>query len=124
MKSAAFTIKAFGVYVMLTGVALLLTPNLLLGLFGFPETREIWVRVLGALAIVIGYYYWAAGVGNAQAFFVASIFGRIFFCASCVALVVLAGSPWTLILFGVVDIAGATWTFLALRNEKASIEAA
>lgn len=118
MKTSAFTIKAFGVYVILTGIALLLTPNLLLGMFGFPETKEIWVRVLGALAIVVGYYYWAAGVGNARAFFEASLIGRIFFCAACIGIVVIAAAPWMLILFGVIDVAGAAWTFAALRNEK------
>lgn len=118
MKSAAVTIKAFGVYAILTGVTLMLTPNLLLGLFAFPETREIWVRVLGALGTVVGYYYWASGVGNVKAFFRASIYGRIFFCASCVALVILAGAPWTLMLFGLVDIAGAAWTSRAMRNES------
>ena len=74
MASAATTIKLFGVYVIMTGLTLLLTPNLLLALFGTPEAKEIWIRVLGALAIVVGYYYyWACAVGNARAFFAASV---------------------------------------------------
>ena len=118
MKSSAFTIKVFGIYVILTGITLLLTPNLLLGMFGFADTTEIWVRVLGALATVVGYYYWAAGAANARAFFEASIVGRMLFCAACVGIVMLAGAPWMLILFGIIDVAGAAWTFAALRNEK------
>jgi hypothetical protein len=119
MKSAAFTIKAFGAYVVLTGVALMLAPNLLLGPLGFAETKEIWIRVVGVLAAILGYYYWVCGTADAKAFFAASIYGRMFFCAACVALVVLAGAPWMLILFGVVDVAGAAWTSMALRKERA-----
>ena len=117
MASAATTIKLFGVYVILTGLTLLLTPNLLLALFGTPEAKEIWIRVLGALAIVVGYYYWACAAGNARAFFAASVQGRFLFFALGLALIVLAGAPWTLALFGLVDVAGAVWTLAALRAE-------
>jgi hypothetical protein len=34
--------------VLLTGFGLLLTPNLLLGVFGIAPPVEVWVRVLGA----------------------------------------------------------------------------
>lgn len=118
MGSSAFTIKAFGVYILLTGWGLLLTPGLILGLFGFAPTTEIWIRVLGALAIVLGYYYWACGAAGAAAFFRATVRGRIAFCVLCVGLVATAGAPWPLLLFGVVDLAGAAWTHLALRRER------
>lgn len=118
MKSSAFTVKVFGVYAILTGVILLLTPNTLLRLFAFHETQEFWVRVLGALVVVVGYYYWVCGVGNARAFISASVPGRIVFCACLVSLVFLAGAPWSLALFGAVELATALWTFLALRKES------
>ena len=118
MKSAALTIKVFGVYVSLIGLALLCVPNAILPVFGFPETTETWVRVLGALALVVGYYYWTCGVANARAFFVASVQGRMVFCAACLALVIWAGAPLALIAIGVVDVAGAGWTLVALRSES------
>jgi len=117
MKSSAFTIKAFGAYVTLTGIALLVVPNLLLGMFGFPEAREIWVRVLGGLAVVVGYYYWRSGVDGATAFFRATLVGRPLFCALSIGLVIFAGAPWPLLLFGLVDLLGAGWTAMALRDE-------
>lgn len=117
MQSAALTIKAFGAYVMLIGIALLLVPNFLLAMFNFPETREIWVRVLGLLAGIVAYYYWMAGAANIRPFFVASIYGRCFFCVGCIAIVALTDAPWTLVLFGLADVAGAFWTAIALRHE-------
>lgn len=118
MQSSSFTIKAFGVYVLLTGIALLVAPNLTLSPLGFAPTSEIWIRVLGALAAIVGYYYWACGAADAKAFFRATIPGRLGFCALCMALVALAGAPLPLLVFGLVDVLGAAWTFIALRNEE------
>ncbi len=117
MKSSALTVKAFGVYLLLVGVVLVLAPNLLLSLFGFAEAKEVWVRVLGVVVTVLGYYYWYSGVTNARAFIVASVHGRVFVFLAFLALVVLGYAAPPLILFGVVDLAGAAWTFLALRSE-------
>jgi hypothetical protein len=117
LQSPAFTIEAFGTYVALTGVGLLLSPNLVLGLFGFAPTGEIWIRVLGALALILGYYYWACGTVNDKAFFKATIPGRLAFCALCVALVAAASAPVPLLAFGVAEVLGAAWTYLALRSE-------
>lgn len=118
MKSAALTVKVFGVYAALAGLALLFAPNILLPVLGLPTTAEIWVHVLGALALVVGYYYWACGTANVRAFFVASVQGRMIFCAACLALVVGADGPPVLIAFGLVDVAGAGWTLAALRSES------
>ena len=120
MRSASVSIKAFGGHVILTGITLLLVPNLLLSLFGFAATNEIWVRVVGAIAIVLGYYYWACGSAEAKAFFRASVTGRFLFAALCVGLVVGVAAPWQLLLFGVVDVLGALWTSAALRRESAA----
>ena len=124
MKSPAFTIKAFGVYVILTGLTLLLIPNVMLVMLGAPEAKDVYVRVLGALAIVVGYYYWAAAAGGATAFFKATVPGRLAFFALGVALVLLAGAHPTLIGFGLVDVAGAAWTFMAMRATAPAAAAA
>lgn len=117
MNSSAFSIKAFGVYVLLTGITLVVAPNFLLSLFGIAAAIEIWVRVVGALAVVLGSYYWACGAAGATAFFRATLVGRPLFCALCLGLVAFAGAPWQLLLFGVVDLLGAAWTASALRGE-------
>jgi hypothetical protein len=119
MASAAFTIKAFGIYVVATGIALTLAPNLVLAPLGVPEAREVWLRQLGALAIVVGYYYLAAAAGNARPFFVATVKGRFLFFALGIGLILFANAPWQVSLFGLVDVAGAVWTHLALKAEEA-----
>jgi hypothetical protein len=118
MASAAFTIKAFGIYVVVIGIGLVLAPNLMLGPLGVAETREFWPRQLGALAVVVGYYYLASAAANARAFFVATVKGRFAFFAMGIGLILLANAPWQVLLFGLVDVAGAVWTHLALKAEE------
>jgi hypothetical protein len=114
VKSAAFTLKAWSVYVFATGLGLLLVPNLLLPPLGFPATGDVWVRVLGLAVLIMGLYYRAGAATEARSFLVATVVGRCLFFAGCIGLVLLAAAPRQVILFGVIDLAGAAWTQLAL----------
>ena len=118
MSKAAFTVKAFGVYLLLLGIALVVVPNLLLGLFGIPSTSEVWIRVVGLLAFNIGMYYWYAAKSEARPFFSASVYVRAAVPVVFIAFVALGLVSPLLVLFGLVDLAGAVWTFVALRKEQ------
>ena len=61
MSPSGKTIFAFGCYLLVLGATLLLAPNLLLALFGFPLTEEVWIRIVGLLVIYLGIYYSLAG---------------------------------------------------------------
>lgn len=119
MRSSALSIKAFGVYGMLTGLGLLLAPAMLLSILGLPAPSDTWVRVLGALALVVGYYCWACGTAGVKAYFKATIVGRLLFFVLCALLVLMAAAPPQLMIFGVVDLLAAVWTAYALRAEEA-----
>jgi hypothetical protein len=117
-SSAAFSVKFFGVYALLTGLNLMIAPNVLLGMFGIPETNEVWIRVVGVIAFNIGIYYWYAAKCEAKAFFEATVFARGFVFITFAAFVALGFVNKALILFGCVEVAGAIWTWLALRKDK------
>ena len=114
----AFTVKAFGVYVILLGITLMLVPNLLLGLFGIPVTSEVWIRVVGLLAFNVGIYYWYAAKSEAKPFFLASVAVRAAVPFVFIGFVALGLVSPLLVLFGVVDLAGGLWTFAALKAER------
>ena len=117
MSKAAFTIKAFAVYLVGLGALLALVPNLMLALFGFAPTSEVWIRVLGVVVFNLGWYYWYAAVSEARPFFAASVVTRAFALVAFVALVAAGFAQPTLILFGAIDAAGGLWTWLVLRSE-------
>ena len=118
MSKSAFTVKAFGVYILLTGLNLIFAPNKLLSLFGMLATNEVWIRVVGVLAFNIGIYYWYAAKSEAKAFIEATVYARGFVFIAFAAFVALGFVNKALILFGCVEVAGAVWTWLALRKEK------
>jgi hypothetical protein len=116
MTAAAHSIVVFGVYMVLTGLALLLAPNVLLAVFGFDPATEVWIRVLGSVVIALGAYYVAMGKAEATAFFQATVWGRCWIFLSFLGLVILGMAKPPLILFGVVDLLGAFWTWRAMKT--------
>ncbi len=118
MTKSATSVFIFAIYLMVMGLVLLLVPNLLLGLFAVPEAREVWIRVLGMLVMILGFYYLQAARNELRAFFWATVFGRSTVILFFTAFVLLEMAPPSLILFGAIDAAGAVWTGLCLRAER------
>ena len=119
MSKAAFTIKAFAVYLAVLGVVLVLAPNVLLFTFGFPLITEVWIRVLGLVVVNLGVYYWFAAKCEARLFFEASVFTRVFVLLGFAAFAFLGLAGPMLIVFGAIDALGGLWTWFALRSEPA-----
>jgi hypothetical protein len=120
MSRTAFSIQAFGVYLLALGVGLILVPNLLLGLFRLPPTSDVWIRVVGVVVLGEGIYYWAAARSEAMGFFRATLVARPLVLVAFAAFAALGLASPLLVLFGLTDAAGALWTWLALRSEARS----
>lgn len=116
MNAAAKSVMYFGFYLYLTGLTLMISPNLLLGLFQLPETNEVWIRVVGVLAVGIGFYYHRTGAENIRAAFALTIPTRIFVFLAFTTFVLANYVAPVFILFGIIDLAGALWTWLALKR--------
>jgi hypothetical protein len=120
MSRPAFTVKMFGYYLAVLGVALALMPNLLLGLFGMPVTTEVWIRVLGIVVFNVGVFYVVAAACEARPLFRASVYTRsLVFVAFIVFAAAGLASP-VLVLFGAADLAGAVWTYVTSRGAHAA----
>ncbi|AVR97299.1 hypothetical protein [Pseudoduganella armeniaca] len=115
MSRAAFSARVFSLYVMAVGAALVLVPNLLLGLFGIAPTGEIWIRVAGLIAFNLGIYVWVAA--HHRPFLQASVYTRSLVFVVLTGFAVTGMGEPMLALFGVLDLAGAIWTLLALRAD-------
>ena len=124
MTPTARTSLVFGIYVVAVGVVVLLAPNLLLSIFRLPTTSEVWIRVVGAIAVPLGFYYIEAARAEANFYFRVSVWGRVFFALSLAGFVVLGLSRWPLLLFGLIDLAGASWTAFELRRAGVSLSPA
>jgi hypothetical protein len=120
MSAAARSVLVFGVYLVFLGVTLVVAPNLLLTIFTFPPTGEVWIRVAGVLTLCIASYYVMAARHGLAAFFAWTVAVRAGVLAFFVLFAVLRLAQPALVLFGLVDLAGAVWTAVALRSAKAS----
>ena len=118
MSKSATSVFVFALYLFVLGVTLLVVPNILLGLFGIPATADVWIRVVGMLVTILGYYYLQAARTGFKAFFRATIYGRTSVLLFFIAFVLFRLAPPVLILFGVIDVAGAIWTALCLKAES------
>lgn len=119
MSRAATSLFVWSIYLAVLGTALLVVPNMLVGLFAVPETREVWIRVVGMLLLFLGYYSLGSARTENKAYMRWSAQVRATVILFFGAFVALGLAPAVLLLFAVVDLAAALWTFWALRRDQA-----
>jgi len=112
--------NVFGIYLVVVGIVLLAAPNALLSLFRLPLTTEVWLRVVGMLAAFLGIYYRVAAATEATPIFLASVLLRASVPLFFLVFVLAGWVEWPLLLFAVVDAAGAAWTWKAMRRSGAT----
>lgn len=118
MSKSASSVFLFGWYLGLLGLVLVVVPNTLLGVFQFPSTNEVWIRVVGVLVILLCFYYTQAARKEIKDFFQWTVYARCAVFLFFIAFALLKYVGPMLILFGAVDLAGAIWTGFALRSER------
>lgn len=115
MTNAAKSVYYFGFYLFVLGFTLIVSPNLLLSMFGFEPTTEVWIQVLGAVVFTIGIYYVFTAPTNNETFIKITIYSRVSILAWFTLFVLLGWANPALLLFGGFDVLGALWTWNALR---------
>lgn len=116
MTASAKSIYYFGFYLYVVGLTLIFIPNLFLKTVHIPETNEVWIRVVGLLAFLLGFYYHRSAVANTTSFFKLTIPARVLVLIVFVSFVLLKYVSPMLIVFGVIDVLGAIWTWSALKK--------
>lgn len=117
MKKSSTTLLVFGVYLIGMGLGFLFTPNMVLGIFGIPATDEVWPHVVGAIALVLAFYYISAGRADLRSFAQWTVPARIGVFLSFTAFVFAGLVGPIMIMLGSVDLLGALWTRWALKAE-------
>ena len=123
MSKARVSIIVYAVYLATAGLVLALVPNVLLPLAGLPPSNEVWVRLVGSLAFVLG----AKGIQNSRfemaPTFQFDVYTRALVGTFIVVLVLLRIAPPILLLLASLDYGGALWTELALRADRRNARA-
>ena len=113
---AARSLQVFGLYLCITGTGLLLAPGMLLAPLGLAVPADVWVRMVGILAMALGICDVLAGRDRVASLIHGSVWRRLA-AGVCIGLLVLLGlAPAALLIFAAVDTAAALWTAMALRH--------
>jgi hypothetical protein len=118
VSRGALSVFVFGVYLLGLGSTLILIPNPFLAVFGLPPVTDAWIRAMGMTFFFLGTYHVVAARHEFKPFFQYSVYLRPLVILFFAAFVVLKLAGPALILFGCVDLAGATWTAIALRRDS------
>lgn len=118
MSQSAFSLRVFSIYMFALGATLLIVPNMLLALFGVPETHEVWIRIVGVLVLNLGYLIFMASRHEFLPFFRWSVPARLFVPVCFITFVALGFAPPILLVIGAIDAAGALWTLACLRADS------
>jgi hypothetical protein len=116
LKNKFLSLVVQSAYVALTGITLVFKPNMLLEMFGFEATHEIWIKVLGILVFSLAIIYMHITKENRQVA-MATILSRSFIAAGFALLVALCGAKPALMLFAGVDLLTAVWTWRELQRK-------
>lgn len=119
MSRAAKSLFVFGIYLCGLGLLLLLVPNLLLQLFGAPQTHEVWIRINGMFVLCLSFFYVLAARSELTNFIRWTVWARVAVILYFTAFVLLLSAPKALLLFGLIDLLAAAWTWLALKKDEA-----
>ena len=119
MSRAAKSLFIFGIYLCGLGVLLLLVPNLLLRLFRVPPTSEVWIRINGMFVLCLSFYYVQAARNELTSFIRWTVWARVAVIIYFTAFVLLISAPRVLLIFGLIDLLAAAWTWFALKKDGA-----
>lgn len=117
MLNPRLSLWVFGLYmVLVVGVGFMVLPMPILHLFALEAGDDVWIRFVGMLASIVGFYYIQVARTGIDRFFPWTVVARLYAVAFMVAMVVLKQVGAALLLFAAIDLAGALWTWLGLSR--------
>jgi hypothetical protein len=124
MKKSALSVYMYGLY-QIMGVCLpfLLTPDFALGVFGLSAGDGMWVRFVGVLAGLSGFYFVMAVYHDVERFYGWTVPARFATAGFLLAMVVLGRIGPMMLLFAAIDALAGSLTWAALTAEKSATPA-
>ncbi len=123
MRSAANSLYAFGLYLMLIpGFGLMCCPDTFLDFFQLESGDQLWLaRMVGVLAFCIGVFEWNIAKHSLTPLYKVTVYLRYGAALFMVGLWITGQAGIMILGFALIDALGATWTLSTLSN-KATIQ--
>ena len=117
MSYAAKTIFIFGLYMVITGLVLLIVPEVLFNVADHPTPPDVMSRIAGMLLLLFSYMYFRSALDEVTQFFHWTVHMRPFIIVFLIVFYLLDLASPIIITFGVIDLVGALWTWWAIRKD-------
>jgi hypothetical protein len=117
MSKSAKTVQIFSFYLFIVGLELTFIPGFFTKTVQLPEAHEPYIRVVGILAFILGFYYYQSARNDLTPFLKATIGGRLIYFVGAIGLVLTQIAPPAFVVFGLIDLLGAVWTWRILKSE-------
>ena len=121
MNPACRTIFLFGFYPLFAGLSMVIAPALPLEILGWPIEGLDWIRMLGVVTMIVGYYYLRLGSSDVLAFCRYSAQMRCLIPFVFVLMVLAFDMNPIYVGLTAVDFLGGLWTWSALRKQGISL---
>ncbi len=121
-SAAARSLQAFGAYLLGAGAMLIEAPALMLAPLGIVTPPDVWIRMVGLLAMCLGSVDLLAARAEVRSLIAWSVWRRGLAAVVIVAFVLAGFAPVALCLFAAIDAAAALWTAWALRRPTAQAQ--
>ena len=113
------SLKVQAAFLLLTGLQLVFVPNMLLEMFGFEPTAEVWVKVLGVVVLALCVLYIGVLQHGTEGVIQFSVYARSVAVIGFVLLVLAGAAKANLLAFAGIDLVTAVWTWWELgKNRK------
>jgi len=124
MSHTAKSILPFGIYLLIIGGLFLFVPEVMLIFAGVKTPPDVMSRIFGMIIIFMGYYYIVAARQDEgmEKLFKATVYTRSSAIIFLTIFVFLSYANYLAIIFGLVDLAGALWTYFSLKKDNKEIE--
>jgi len=120
MNRTAKSVLYYSFYMEAIGIIMIIFPQLVLRILNINADAGVLVRFLGMVDIFMGYYYLRAGMSREKlkAFYQLTIHTRFSALVLLVVFVIVWGANPIVVLFGLIDAAGAVWTIVSMTLDK------
>ena len=123
MTRTSKSVLYYSFYMELVGILMIVFPQVVLKILNINTDAGILVRFLGMVDVFMGYYYLRSGLGKDKLknFYQLTIHTRFAALVFLVFFVVFWNANPVVILFGLIDTAGAVWTIVSMRLDKRTV---
>lgn len=118
MKKTELSIKIWSIYLFVLGISMVVFPGKTVGMFGYTDTGELWIRFVGILSVVLAMFYMQVARYRVQELYSWKIAGHVFGMVCMITFLASGIADNRIVGTIVVELLACVWTAVAMKTDK------